>query len=216
MNIIPQNEMILNFRFIIGLFSKRKETMILIIFIVFSGSLVSQSEKVKKPSTYALLFYGGTGISKQTSQSTYGKAYITPLYTLGIQWRPNHLLSIGIESGYANIEKKTEENVLTEYGTTLFNASLSEMPIVLIYNMRIEHIDISGGLGISNVISRIEAFNTQTKTNRWFYTYYAAIGVNFPVKSMTFLVRANLFSFEKLNKTIAGVGLLISYDFVKW
>lgn len=202
---------------ILRLSKLRKVTVILILVFNLIASLLSaQTEKATRPSNFALSVYGGTGFTKQISHQKNSSASIQPSFLYGIQWKANHLLCVGIESGYVTIENKTEEKVSTDFGTTSFHSRLSAVPYIPVYLMKIKRIDISGGMGISHVTSAMEAFNTQIKTSRWFYTYYAAIGYSYSVKRLNFSARANLYSFAKMNTTIAGASIIISYDFIKW
>jgi len=190
--------------------------ILILVFTMIAGLLSAQTETAKGSSGFALSVYGGTGFTKQISHPKNNGTIFHPSFLYGFQWKANHLVSIGIESGYVTIDTKTEENVSSAYGTTSFHASLSAIPYIPVYHMRIKHIDVSGGIGISNVTSAMEAFNTQINTSRWFYTYYAAIGYSYSVKRLNISARANLYSFDKMKTTIAGASIVITYDFLKW
>jgi hypothetical protein len=183
----------------------------LILVLAFHCKAQNNSNRLRPDNAISL--YGGAGITLQSNQLLSGQRDFYPNYVLGLQWRPNHQLFMGLESGSVTIEKESIAIDSTNFGMTAYNASLSALPLLLVFTMRIKGIDLSGGLGISKVYSTIEAFNAPMKANRWFYTYYVAVGHSFQLKRFSIQPRATIYSFSRLDKTIAGISLLVSYDF---
>jgi hypothetical protein len=198
---------------------KRKRTnrylfpiaLILVLAFPYQGKAQNNSDRLKPNNAISL--YGGAGITMQSSQLFMEQRDFYPNYVVGLQWRPNHQLFMELESGFVTIGRESLAVDSTGFGMTDYKASLSAVPLLLVFTMRIKGIDLSGGAGISKVYSTIEAFNTPMKANRWFYTYYVAVGHSFQFKRFCIQPRANLYSFSKLDKTIVGVSLITSYDF---
>lgn len=67
---------------------------------------------------------------------------------LRIMWQPEHLLRIGIETGFIQFYSMSQSNVNTIAGDTDITAKLTGIPIIFVYSMEIiESLEISAGAG---------------------------------------------------------------------
>lgn len=71
----------------------------------------------------------------------------SPGGTLRLMWKPEHLLSVGIESGYLPITQATAKgNIKPDEADG--NANLTAIPALLIFSMEKYGVELSAGLGM--------------------------------------------------------------------
>ena len=78
---------------------------------------------------YALSATFGNGLiyNIQNREALLDNLFYSP--SVRLMWKPNHLLNIGIESGYLTISKQDSMIVSTPFGSTSFKARLNAIPI---------------------------------------------------------------------------------------
>ncbi len=165
---------------------------------------------------YTISIHGDVGFLKMLAQSGVLKKQSNLSYSFGALWEPGHLLNIGIESGFLILEKRSVEKMNTDFGTTNFKASLTSIPAIVVFNMKLHKLNLYGGLGASYTTSSIEAFDLKTITSRWLYTYYAALGYSYPFHRFGIGLKGSIYSFSKLNKTDVSIMLDLSFDVLNW
>jgi hypothetical protein len=76
-------------------------------------------------------------------------------------WHPEHLLEAGIETGFSYLYFY-DNNEPSEYGMTQASASLTSMPVKIIFRMRVyDNFRLHAGSGIIFLFNRGEAFNEE-------------------------------------------------------
>jgi hypothetical protein len=69
--------------------------------------------------------------------------------TIRIMWNPEHLLSVGLETGYQYLYSIDISNYDTEFGTTDFSASMYTIPIFIMFSMKVmPNIRLNAGTGM--------------------------------------------------------------------
>ena len=69
--------------------------------------------------------------------------------TVRVMWNPEHLLSIGLESGYQYLYSIDVSDYDTEFGTTDFSASMYTVPVFIVFAMRLlPNIRLTAGTGM--------------------------------------------------------------------
>ena len=102
---------------------------ILVVLILVSCSVFAQL----KDSTYSLSTELGVGYSRYFTTMDYSDLNKNGFSgTVRIMWNPEHLLSVGLETGYQYLYSIDISNYDTEFGTTDFSASMYTIPIFII------------------------------------------------------------------------------------
>ena len=82
-------------------------------------------------------------------------------------WEPEHILSIGIESGYLQLYDISTQ--ITHQDTITFNGSseLTAVPILAVFSMELfENFKISFGSGMFLLTSKVDALDNPVKSNQ--------------------------------------------------
>jgi len=120
-------------------------------------------------TTYSLSAYLGAGYAR----------FITDLEldglnkngftgTIRVMWEPEHLLSVGLETGYLRLYSFEQTNLATDFGTADVSSSLSAVPIRATFSMRIvESVRLTLGLGGFLLFSRVTTPDNETSATQY-------------------------------------------------
>lgn len=116
-------------------------------------------------TTYSLVVYGGVGYTRNFSQfdpKPSGLGQNGFVGTARIMWEPEHLLSLGIETGYCQVYRIDQKSVPTEFGTTDLYASQNAVPILMMASMRItDELKLTAGTGVYLLYTFTKSFETE-------------------------------------------------------
>jgi hypothetical protein len=144
--------------------------------IIFSVSL-SSGYAQSGDTTYSVTTYISLGYSRFISDLSFDRLNKNGFSgTVRIMWEPEHLLSVGIESGYVQLYKLDNQQVGEPPRTFGITSNLNTIPIIAVFSMRIfENIKLSVGSGMFILYSNVDAMNTPV-TNSQLSTgsYFAA------------------------------------------
>lgn len=174
-------------------------------------------EKTSPEKKYALSATIGNGLmyNIQNRETIFGNLFLSP--SVRIMWKPNHLLNIGIESGYLTVSKQDSIIVSTPFDSTSFKARLNAIPILLVFNMKVAKIDLFYGMGLSYLTTRLEAFDERVVVGNWYYCYNIALAYNYPItKNIDIGIEAKSYFFPKLQTLTGGISINLSYQFLHW
>lgn len=195
--------------------NKKNLLIILIHLFVITNGLSQEEKPVLKK--FALNATIGNGIIANFGNNTHSINNIYYAPTLRVLWKPNHILNIGIETGYLTISKQDSDLVSTSFGNTIFKARINAIPVLLVFNMKISKIDLYAGIGISSITSRLEAFQDKVIVNDWYYAYNLGIGYSFPIsKDFHIGIETKTYFFPRIQKISGGLVINFSYSFLKW
>jgi hypothetical protein len=145
------------------MFNRIKLNIVFITLIISFTACFSQSNSQTDDSEYAVTAYINVGYSRFISELDYKDLNKNGFSgTIRLMWEPEHLLSIGIESGYLQLYDITTQ--ITYEDTITFNGSseLTAVPIIGVYSMELfENFKLSFGSGIFILTSRVDALGNQ-------------------------------------------------------
>ena len=73
-------------------------------------------------------------------------------------WNPEHLLSLGLESGYQYLYSLDVSDYDTEFGNTNVTASMYTVPVFIVFSMKVfPNIKLSAGTGVYLLFNSGEA-----------------------------------------------------------
>jgi hypothetical protein len=184
----------------------------LAIALLFAITVVLHAEK--RDSLFAISIDVTPGLTTNFESGKLNQLNFAP--SMRVFWKPNHLLNIGFETSLLKLDRESRTNVESEFGPTSLKAALNAIPLLMVFNMKILHIDVYGGIGASYVTSKVNAFNTKVIAHIWRYTYCFGVGYTYPLKRIGIGIEARMYSFAKLEKTMIGIMPKLTYDLYKW
>ncbi len=137
---------------------------------------------------------------------------------LKLEWRPEHMLSGGLETGYYPMYSLDEKRVFTRFGFTNLNTSLTAIPIMLFFSMELyDGLKITGSLGGSILTSKMDSFGNRVETSTYSNAFGLGISYEIPINSY-FAVRtdARWIGLAKTKDDLLSVQAGIKYLFLKY
>lgn len=179
--------------------------------------IINAQEQVKDEKRFALSVTIGNGFNYniQNQKPVMDNIFYSP--AIRLLWEPNHLLNIGVETGYLTISKQDSTIVSTPYGQTIFKARLNAIPLLLVFNMKVSKINLYYGLGVSYLTTHLQAFDEKVVVGNWYYCYNVALAYNYPLsKNVNIGIEAKSYFFPKLQTMTGGVAINLNYKFLHW
>jgi hypothetical protein len=135
--------------------------------IIFSTSL-SCGYAQSGDTTYSVTTYISLGYSRFISELDDNDLNKNGLSgTIRLMWEPEHLLSIGLESGYLQLYNFNSKVSLGNGNTFNVSSELSAVPIMIVFSMGIfNNLKLSIGSGIFILISKVDALNNPVNSNQ--------------------------------------------------
>jgi hypothetical protein len=136
---------------------------------------------VSGDSTYSVVAYVGGGLSRYLvaagipSGMSADVSKTGPAATVRVMWRPDHLLSVGLETGWTKMYsyKSTSGPPAEEY--------LSQVPVYIVFSMRFwDALNIFGGYGYSRVNTNLNYEGT-VNLGTWSMGWVAACSYEKPL-----------------------------------
>jgi len=83
-------------------------------------------------------------------------------------WQPEHLLRIGIESGYVPLYLIETSQAQSVFGATDIKISLDAVPIMFVFSMELQQkYEIFGGIGGFILLSEMDSFGNKVNSISW-------------------------------------------------
>ena len=150
------------------MFNRIKLNIVFATLIISLAACFSQTYSQSDDSEYAVTAYINAGYSRFISELDYNDLNKNGFSgTIRLMWEPEHLLSIGIESGYLQLYDISTQ--LTIQDTITFNGSseLTAVPILAVYSMELfENFKISVGSGMFLLTSKVDALGNPVNSNQ--------------------------------------------------
>jgi len=146
-------------------------------------------DSAKKSGEYALVAYVGGGVSFFAGNTgtpeglTATKSLVSPAATFRIMWQPDHLLRVGLESGWTRFYsyKVVDNNVKGK-------VHVQAVPIILVFSMPLfQRFNIYAGPGSYIVTSSLN-YETQTTSSTFGLGWMAAVAYEYPLNNKLALV----------------------------
>ncbi len=194
---------------------------VIVAFVAVSGPVSVPLMAQVEDTTYSLILYVGGGYSRNLS------TFETPLEGLNkngfggavrVMWRPEHLLRIGLETGFMQVYYVKQENVQGRYGETDFSSYLNVVPLSLSFSMRLtEHLE--GYIGSTSylLLSRTESFGSTATGSMLSIGFSAALSYIWPIGD-DWGVGCELkwYHIEKSRDNNVMLYVMFSYRFLQW
>lgn len=166
------------------------KNIIFLIFIIILGlGSIQASYAQSDDSLYSVSAYLGAGYSIFLSELDFPKLSKNGFSgTIRIMWEPEHLLSIGLESGYLQLYKLDNQQVGEPPITFGITSSLNTVPIIVVLSMKIiDNFKLSVGSGMFILYSQIDAINNPVKSSQLSTGSYFAVNYFYPLTDILFI-----------------------------
>jgi hypothetical protein len=150
----------------------KKTLLVVLLFFVCSFGLLSMTNnnKIDTLKNHSIdVFLGGGFVRNTIPENTFSPNAIRSglAGTVRIMWQPEHLLSIGLETGLFHVSTITQ-TLPTQSGTTEIKSVWSAMPIMLVFSMRtIDRFYLTAGVGNYNLIATNTIDNSRVGSNQF-------------------------------------------------
>jgi hypothetical protein len=184
------------------------------VIIISSVMLPQQNEK-----TYSISTELGVGYSRYFTTMGYDDLNQNGFSgTVRVMWNPEHLLSLGLETGYQYLYSIDVSNYDTEFGTTDFSASMYNIPIFAVFSMKVTpNIRLNVGTGMYLLFNSGNLFGDALESNQISIGAHAGVSYLYPISSSVSIGGELLYSyFSKLQDQTVALQFLFVYDLFRY
>ena len=188
---------------------------ILIALIVISSIILPQQNE----KTYSISTELGAGYSRYFTTMDYDDLNQNGFSgTVRVMWNPEHLLSLGLESGYQYLYSLDVSDFSTEFGNTNVKASMYTIPIFIVFSMKVlPNIKLSAGSGVYLLFNSGELFGDELKSNQISIGAHMGISYTYPISNSMAIGGELLYSyFSKLQDQTVALQFLFVYDLFRY
>ena len=187
--------------------------------IVFCSTPIQINYAQQQELSYSVNAYFSLGYGKFLSELDYDKLNKSGFSgTIIIMWEPEHLLSIGIESGYLQLYNLDNQQVGEPPNTFGITSSLNAVPIIAVFSMKIiDNFKLSGGSGMFILYSRVDAINNPVISSQLSTGSYIAANYLHPLSDLIAL--GGEIKFYYINKIEDGeltLQISLQYKFLSY
>jgi hypothetical protein len=158
--------------------------LLLLLGSVFSWSQQGDITKRPQPGEYSFLLYlnGGAGYyASQSGTTAYNEPSfrrINPIYTARLVWHPDHLLSVGLESGFMTFYSYKLKDSAGKTGSVALDA----IPMLIVWSMPVKkHFNILVGSGLY-ILKTALNYQGKTYSNKLTTGWMAGLSYIHPIK----------------------------------
>jgi hypothetical protein len=124
-----------------------RKVVVIISFIFLAANSYAQDDRLHH---VRLIFGGGYGfrlgiVDEKTSEVDISTT--SPAATLRFMWKPEHLVSVGIETGYIPISQANSKGQIKP-GEVDGNAQLTAIPAIIVFAMEKYNVELAAGIGM--------------------------------------------------------------------
>lgn len=198
--------------------NKLKKTFFLtfssIIFLLNSEYLAQPNEPL-----YNVSFELGSGLTRYvTSITRLGVNKYSFNATARIMWQPEHLLSVGFETGYMPLYSIQVDNYQSAFGTAEVDLSLSAIPIMMTFGMKVyDNIKVYGGVGGAVLNSSADFFDNKVISSSWTNAYELGVSYNYKLnEQINFGGEFKWYNFSKIEDSALLLQILFTYNLLTY
>ena len=150
--------------------------------------------------------------------STPGMNKNGPSASVRLMWTPEHLLSIGIESGYHVLYTTRQDLESPEFGHTRVEASLATVPLHVTFAMRISGVlQIIGGVGGMFLLTTLDAFGAGSSTTQWSTGNFGGVSCLWPVAgSLRLGAEVKYYGIHKIKDGNLVLQAAVAFDLLRY
>jgi hypothetical protein len=138
--------------------------------------------------------------------------------TIRLMWQPEHLLSVGLESGYHHLYTYEVSNLSTEFGVTDAQSKLTAIPLFFVAAMAIvPSVELIGGIGPTFLHTSFESFGYETTSKQISTSYFIAGSYEYPLNgSLTIGGELSYYRINKIEDSTLSLRFILGYNLLSW
>jgi len=169
--------------------------------------------------TYHLNGYAGIGYARFITDMDYSGLNKNGFSgTLRIMWQPEHLLRVGLETGYYNLYTFTQDRIETEFGSTDVHSSLRALPVFISWAMQVSsNIEIFIGSGPTFLYTAFDSFGIEAKSTQISTSYI--VGGTYTRRITDKIKLGGELKYYRINKIEDGtltLQFMFVYELLNW
>ena len=137
---------------------------------------------------------------------------------LRIMWQPEHLLRVGLETGYYRLYTFDRDNIQTDFGSADAHSTLAAIPIHLNWAMRIiPGVELFAGIGETVLNTRFSSFGAEARSTQLTTSY--TVGGTYSTAVTENIALGGELKYYRINKIEDGtltLQFVLVYKFVEW
>jgi hypothetical protein len=135
-----------------------------------------------------------------------------------LMWQPEHILRVGLESGYHYLYSVEVNQISTEFGVTDARSSLTAVPILFVAAVEImPSLELLGGMGTTILHTFFEAYGYETKSSQLSTSYFIAGRYEYPLnESLAIGGELNYYRINKIEDAALSLRFMLSYRLLSW
>jgi len=182
----------------------------LFILSAFIKSEELDSDSNRKGFGFSMETMGGYSYNLQNFKFKAKRLSMSP--SVRLLWNSNRRLDIGIESMYLKIAESDVEVEADNLGKGKISAKLEAIPILLVFKMKLLHLDWTAGIGTAFMMSNVEILDDETKTTTWHYCFKIGLGYTYDFsKYFGTGIEVKALTFTSINRYAAGAYLKFKF-----
>ncbi len=142
--------------------------------------------------------------------------------TIRVMWHPEHLLSVGLESGYLYLYWIRSTIQSDEFGTSSLKASMISIPVLFVTSMVIfpetlPNLEVNGGGGMYFMFNNVQLFGSKISSSVFSLGYHAGASYLQPFSDdISIGAELKYYYISKLQDSAISIKLLFSYNFISY
>jgi hypothetical protein len=192
-----------------------KTYKILIISLLFAATAIAQNTD----TTYSITTEIGVGYSRYFTTMDYDDLNKNGFAgTFRVMWNPEHLLSIGLQTGYQYLYSIDTKYYSTEFGDSDFSASMYTIPIHIIFAMKVTpNIKLIAGSGMYLLFNSGSLFGEAIESNQVSIGAHVGVSYTYPVNESISLGGELHYSYySKMQDQTVALQFLFVYNLLEW
>ena len=156
---------------------------------LLAGGFYSSNYAQLKDSTFHVSAYLGVGYSRFISDIDIDQLNKNGFSgTIRLMWEPDHLLSLGLESGYLQLYRLNNKQVSVSGNDFEVSTELTAIPIFTVFSMKIvENFKLSIGSGLLILNSSVDALGNPVSSSQTSTGAFGAASYLYPLSRMFYL-----------------------------
>jgi hypothetical protein len=200
------------------MFDNKKISILLFLACFTLNCIAQSSDTTKHRSNYSLQLYVGGGVSNYFASlspqipGVENKKLVHPAATFRVMWQPDHLLSLGLESGYV-----TWYSYESNHDTVAAKIVLSSVPVLVTFSMPIaKRFRVFGGFGsyfMNSSLTDKRTMHSNTASLGW---SVAAAYVQPLQKNLALAFEGKWYKAHETQDDLVSVQMQLVWRFLKW
>jgi hypothetical protein len=164
----------------------QNRTINILALFVLLFALASFGEAQNSDSvTYHINLDAGIGPSVHLTDVNFeGQQTAQFIFTCRLMWEPEHLLRVGIESGFIQLYHLDTKIYDSVFGSTNSLINMSSVPVIAVFSMEVaDNLEFIGGIGGFIITSEVTSFDNYVRSSSWSNAYEFGLSYLHPINN---------------------------------